>query len=307
VATGCADGRVRVWEADKTRSVLPSLEAPGRPLEVAFSPSGERLLAATDDKFRLWEARTGRSLLTADGWVTAFSDDERMLVPTVFRPARLDGSAALLQLMGGQELRALSIGRAEFVRLSPDGGLLVAAGRDRVRLFDLVGEELASLPVDNARALEFDRTGDLWTNGSNGVLRWPFRTDAAGNVTVGPPEKLGPGARTSPDGAVVGTVDGRFLARGGSGRVELLRADTGADACRLPAPESGRLAPQCFSSDGALLAAKTAEGFLYLWDLRSLRAGLRELGLDDDLPDYPKAAPRSPMRVRVDLGVLGTQ
>jgi WD40 repeat protein len=105
--------------------------------------------------------------------------------------------------------------------------------------------------------------------------------------------------------------DGRMLALSGSfSQVRLVNPHTGAEIARLTVPEQTRVSPQCFSPDGAqLVAVGTESDLLYIWDLRALRAELKELRLDWHAPPYPKADPAAPapLEVRVALAddVLG--
>jgi eukaryotic-like serine/threonine-protein kinase len=101
--------------------------------------------------------------------------------------------------------------------------------------------------------------------------------------------------------------DGKTLALTGSmGQVRLVETDTGREIARLTVPEQTNVRPYCFSRDGTKLAATGSESqLLYLWDLRVLRAGLKELGLDWDQPAYPPAGPPASgrLQVEVDLGL----
>jgi WD40 repeat protein len=99
--------------------------------------------------------------------------------------------------------------------------------------------------------------------------------------------------------------DSRTLALfGGSSQVWLANADSGAEIARLTVPEQTNVTPQCFSPDGSQLVAIGHESnLLYIWDLRALRAELKELGLDWDGDDYPPPSPPSePLRVEVIMG-----
>ncbi len=68
-------------------------------------------------------------------------------------------------------------------------------------------------------------------------------------------------------------------------RIRLLFPQTGRELAWLSVPEETSLAPQCFTPDGTrLIAYGVANGQLYIWDLRSIRQQLAELGLDWDAP-----------------------
>jgi serine/threonine protein kinase/WD40 repeat protein len=96
------------------------------------------------------------------------------------------------------------------------GGRLAALGWiDGVALFDLeTGHGLRYLPIrDNrGRAVGFDGTGSLLTNGFEGCFRWPVRSDSAdpGRLFVGPPVRLpfAPG-----HSEIAASHDGRVIAQ----------------------------------------------------------------------------------------------
>jgi serine/threonine protein kinase/WD40 repeat protein len=99
--------------------------------------------------------------------------------------------------------------------------------------------------------------------------------------------------------------DGKTLALTGNlGQIRLLETETGREFARLTVPEQTKVQPCCFSSDGVRLAAVGTESqLLYLWDLRVVRAGLKELDLDWDQPAYPPAAQVAPLaKVEIDFG-----
>jgi hypothetical protein len=93
--------------------------------------------------------------------------------------------------------------------------------------------------------------------------------------------------------------------------VRLVVPDTGRELAWLTGPELSRLVPVVFTPDRAQLITIGAEsGAAHLFDLRAIREGLAELGLDWDAPPLPSPSagdPRSPgavapLAVRVELG-----
>jgi WD40 repeat protein len=87
----------------------------------------------------------------------------------------------------------------------------------------------------------------------------------------------------NPRGTVLAV--GEFL-RG----VRLIDPATGADLALLEAPDDNSTTWLCFSPDGGQLAAATDNHTIHLWDLRSIRDRLKELGLDWDAAAYPPPA-----------------
>ncbi len=97
--------------------------------------------------------------------------------------------------------------------------------------------------------------------------------------------------------------DGRLEAWNGKGFVVLTETDTGRELVRLEDPNQDGLNGVVFSADGALLMGSTNDSFcVRIWDLRRLRRGLAELGLDWDaapFPPAPVAAAPGLLRVRL--------
>jgi WD40 repeat protein len=103
----------------------------------------------------------------------------------------------------------------------------------------------------------------------------------------------------SPDGNLLSAVS---LA----GSWQLLDVATGRELVRVAPPSvEGRQVLQTFTADGArLVGVSDAERQdLRVWDLRRLRAGLAERGLDWDAAPLPAAIPRPALRVTVEPAV----
>jgi WD40 repeat protein len=103
----------------------------------------------------------------------------------------------------------------------------------------------------------------------------------------------------SPDGRVMALSDA-------AGQIRLVEPATDREVARLTGPEPSSYERGCFAPDGTrLIAVDRDRHEVCCWDLRAIRAGLRELGLDWDLPPFPPEAPAGPApRVEVDRGFL---
>jgi Tfp pilus assembly protein PilF len=86
------------------------------------------------------------------------------------------------------------------------------------------------------------------------------------------------------------------------GVVRLVNPSTGLEYARLEMADQTNLLPQCFTSDGAQLVLRGRQTFAaYVWDLRTVRAELKAMGLDWDQPDYPAARPAEPRTLEVKM------
>ncbi len=161
------------------------------------------------------------------------------------------------------------------------------------------GKRLQTLPVGGLCRVGFSPDGRWLLTTGGGYRLW-----RAGSWAEGPSIAQQPGE----NGALTGflfTADGKLLAlSAGFGQVRLVEPETGREVAVLSVPEQTPLLPAAFTPDGAELAAVgTGSRVLYTWDLRAIRAQLKELGLDWDAPHYPPPPAAQPLlRVQVDMG-----
>jgi serine/threonine protein kinase/WD40 repeat protein len=112
--------------------------------------------------------------------------------------------------------------------------------------------------------------------------------------------KHGPGA-ISPDSRLLALA-------GGSGAIRIVEIESGREVARLSGPHNDSYVPLCFADQGAKLVAQRSGDLseLLVWDLRLIRRGLRELGMDWQIPEFPPPGPdaRIPLRLSIDPGVF---
>ena len=99
------------------------------------------------------------------------------------------------------------------VAISPTGcchdRLAVLASEEGIVFWDLEeGVKLGTASIGPTYALTFEASGALWTNGPNGVRRWPMKDITQSTVGIGPPQLVFPRGNTnqiscSLDGLVV--------------------------------------------------------------------------------------------------------
>jgi WD40 repeat protein len=232
---------------------LRSLQAPyqGDPL-VTFHPSGERFVTrGWSGTVHLFDAVSGQLLLKTPGrplWPQGmemrFDRAGQRLSGTPVGDA--SDRIGVWSFASGLEYRSLvATGWAENRRgpaIHP-GSRLTATGRaDGIALFDLeTGREVAhvSLPGSHTVA-RFDGAGNLLTNGDNGFLRWPVRSDPAhmGCLRVGPPERLPFNRGRYP---IAASRDGRVIARPCSGAPAWPRTRAAGSSIRMLPPHAGSM------------------------------------------------------------------
>jgi tetratricopeptide (TPR) repeat protein len=185
-----------------------------------------------------------------------------------------------------------------YVHVSPDGRWVVTgthhyddAGPNRYKVWDAESGQLAAnLPISEV----------VKVNGISPDSRWLYvsgkedrRLEIASVVSRSGASGPEPKWRSEPMRQADAYSPANLLAAFGQsdGSIRLVRTDrSNEEIVRLQAPEAGRLSPNRFSPDGALLLADGEEtGTCYLFDLRRIRAQLAELDLDWQAPPYPPA------------------
>jgi serine/threonine protein kinase/WD40 repeat protein len=213
LAADGGDGVIYLWDVATGKQMAKLEGTKNAGLNFTFSHAGD-LLASTgwEGVVRLWDPRSGKELFHTPALMTRlhFSLDDGLLA-SEFTSSRL----RLWRVEPGREYRT-------FVRLpasmdvwlnhavSPDGRLLAVVTREGVMLWDLAsGKELDFTPMPVRAIVQFEPSGDLLTNSSNGLWRWPVRA-RAGYLRIGPPHLVPlPG---SPGDNPACSRDGRVMA-----------------------------------------------------------------------------------------------
>jgi serine/threonine protein kinase/WD40 repeat protein len=171
--------------------------------------------------------------------------------------------------------------------ISPDGRWVITASHwgdeearwTNARVWDAeTGRHITDLPLGGSTIPAFSPNGRWLATFSRGD---GFRLWETGSWQ----ERL-----RLPEAAFAFSADSRMLAVSDIlGVIRLLETETGREIARLTGPEATGYEPACFTPDGTrLIATCSTHKALYAWDLRQLRARLKELDLDWDWPEFPE-------------------
>jgi energy-coupling factor transporter ATP-binding protein EcfA2 len=235
---------------------------------VEFSPDGQRVLTASEDRTaQLWEAATGKPLgerMKHEGgvWSAQFSPDGlRVVTASWDKTARL-WEAATGKAIGEPMQHGGPVYSAQF---SPDGQRLVSASEDKTaRLWDAATGKAIGAPMrhyDVVVSAQFSSDGQrVVTASSDGTARlW----DAVSGQPLGEPmkhDKKISAAHFSPDGQ-------RVVTAAPDGTARLWDAVSGK-AIGEPMKHGNTVQ---FSSDGQRVVTASPDGTVLLWDAASGR------------------------------------
>jgi eukaryotic-like serine/threonine-protein kinase len=162
------------------------------------------------------------------------------------------------------------------------------------------GQIVRELPVSGSASVAFS-PDEKWlaTADIAEVKLWK-----AGSWDPGP-QSL-PGDRVAETSPLAFSPDGQLLARvSTTSEIQLVKVPSCETVATLRLPMFAQLSSLAFSADGTKLIAVEWRGDVDIWDLPVIRAELKKLNLDWDLPEFkvpPQGSPAGP----VVLGVDGT-
>jgi eukaryotic-like serine/threonine-protein kinase len=200
MATFGNDRTVRIWNLATRRQELSFVVQGGGGLLAQYSPDGSVIGTNTwEANLELWDARTGKHLLTTVAWRGPYFGTNYRLA------AGLGERLGIYQAAPAREfrimVRAAVRGQSRYSYGRPavrkDGRLLAVGNNDGVGFWDLdTCAELGFLPIRGSVEVAFTAEGDLLTTGEPGLLRWPIR-EAVGELEVGQPRALGSAANVA--------------------------------------------------------------------------------------------------------------
>jgi serine/threonine protein kinase/WD40 repeat protein len=303
-------GERGVWLWDMVAGGPGVLLPLSRTIDARFHPRRDELFTSGDAGLYRWQARAREGVLQigpsahclVDSPVQRISLDQEGRHLTV-AALGLGGRVFDLDRPGGLALTLPHV-NANFTATSPDGKW-IATGTwhgSGVKLWEArTGKEHWHGIQDERRASVTFSPDSRWlVTGTS--IRFDIWDVVSGErvreVRREPSTEVG-GAAFSPDGRLLAVALGLS-------EVQLIDTATWLPVARLIGPDTSlvTVGRSAFSPDGSQFVAHTGAGDLRVWDLRRVRAQLRDLGLDWPWPAYPPPphAGAKPMRVEADVG-----
>ena len=189
IICGTSDNRIYMWDVDTGNLINTFSGHHGLVNSVCFSPSGDSMLSASDDKtVRLWSLKSHDSIVLK-GNESAISSIAYSPTGDKFAAGTRDNTIHLWDAKTNNELRQF-VGHTDYVNaisFSPDGRMLVSGGDKTVRLWEVeTGKELLSLTGHDSyvTTVSFSPDGITFLSGSvdNTVRLWNTQTGKAQKV-----------------------------------------------------------------------------------------------------------------------------
>jgi WD40 repeat protein len=237
----------------------------GEVYDVAYSPDGNRLVTASQDAARIWDATGGKLLLALSGhtdWVRAavFSPDGQRAAT-----ASDDNTAIIWDPTSGKLLMRLDHpDKVRSLAFTPDGQRLVTACFDgAVRVWDLrTGKALLTLQHGgNVYAVALDPTGKRIASGNDqGDVRMWDATDGAQLTDLS--------AGRLPVNALEFTPDGQRLLAASASKARVWRLSAGSEPTEeTTISEDTTIFSAALHPSGDYLATARSDGKVRVWDL----------------------------------------
>jgi WD40 repeat protein/nucleoside phosphorylase len=271
VASGHADGAVRLWDAATGKAIRTLADHAGTVRSIAFSPDGQRLATGSADKtVRLWEVGTARFVRTLEGHThgiisVAFSPDgQRLATGSADKTVRLweVGTARFVRALKGHTNWVMS------VAFSPDGQTLATGSYDKtVRLWEIATARFVRAlegHTDGVMSVAFSPDGRTLATGSydQTVRLWEIATARFARALEG---------HTDGVMSVAFSPDGQTLATGSYDKTVRLWEVGTARFERALAGHTDRVMSVAFSPDGRTLATGSSDQRVRLWEVATAR------------------------------------
>ena len=268
IASGHADGNVRVWDAGSGR-LLHTIQAHSASiLSLAFHPHDETLVTASfDATIKVWDSRQGRELKSLQGhngfvYSLAFSSDGNLLAS-----GSDDRTIKIWEITNGSERQTLR-GHEGFVYsvvFNPNGKRLASGSDDwSIKIWDLAtASEIRSLEGNSGfvYSVDFSPDGKLLAAGTHDsqITVWDVQNGS---------ELLTLKGHTDSVRSVKFHPDGLILASGSADKTVKLWSLENASAFADFRGHSDELYQLSFAPDGGRLVSAGRDGILHIWETK---------------------------------------
>lgn len=297
VAVGKDDG-FRVWDLASGRELIDVPDC-GWVTTVSFLPGGAMLTSGPSGLFEwqlVTDAASGSRRLTLTGRLPIRGSGYRMVhsrdggVVAVGDPDLKTGVRLWHREPGPWHSGPLETPDVRQLDVSPDGRWVATSSwadlHEGFVIWDAgSGKKVRTLPVKGRGGVRFSMDGRwLGVCGRDGC--YLFKVGEWEEARV-----IGRGSN------IAFSPDNRLAALADLHTIELVEPRTGGRLARLEDPGQERVCEMAFGAGGAqLIVTSWSRPVVHIWDLRRIREGLADLGLDWDLPPYPSAPAPAPGR-----------
>ncbi|MDA1278089.1 MAG: hypothetical protein O2960_29180, partial [Verrucomicrobia bacterium] len=265
LASGSADGAVRLVEIASRRPMATFREHTNQITALAFSPDGKFLASGSEDTtVKLWDAKSQQIITTLRGHTESITTVAFAPGGKTLASGSRDGTVRYWDVQSREWVATLDpqSGEVWWLTFSPDGKLLALGGQHTmVELWDTASRlKLAALPGHTAYvfAIAFSPDGKTLATGSadSTVKLWDVESRLPTTTFYG---------RSGRVRSVMFAPDGKTLASGSDDwSVKLWRVDTKKEAFTFRGHE-GTVRSVAFSRDGEILASGSDDHTVKLW------------------------------------------
>ncbi|BAZ01584.1 WD-40 repeat-containing protein [Tolypothrix tenuis PCC 7101] len=267
IATGDANGEIRLWQIDDGQQILICKGHTGFVRSVAFSPDGQTLASASVDKtVKLWSISDGKCIKTLQGHSDrieslAVSPDGQLLVT-----GSIDKTLRIWSVNDGQCLQVLS-GHTHHiwsVAFSPDNQTVASGSFDQtVRLWSVSDGHCLQVfqgHTDGLRSVAFSPDGKLLASGSHDetVRLWSLSDGQCLQVLEGHSDRVL---------SVAFSPDSQTVASGSYDQTVRLWSVSDGQRYQIFQGHGDRVWSVAFSPDGKILASGGYDQTVRLWSV----------------------------------------
>jgi WD40 repeat protein/transcriptional regulator with XRE-family HTH domain len=271
IATGDADGKIRLWRVADGKQLLTLQGHESWVWSVSFSPNGQMLASSSEDAaICLWDVASGHCLRTFQGKTNgvrsvSFSSNGQMLASS-----SEDSTIYLWDVASGQCLKTLEGGteRTLAIAFSPDGQTIISGSDDAaIRLWDVQTGQCFSILYGHTGwiwSVSFSPNGQTLVSGGEDadVRVWDVQTGQCLSTLPGHTDSIH-SASFSPNGQTIASS-------GDDATIRLWNVQNG-ECLGVLLGHRGRIRAVSFSPNSQTLASGSHDFSIRLWDVQNGR------------------------------------